>query len=62
MDSVKARLQNVENNIAVSIPTVVSGRELENSLGEGAIRALVKVKFENQYITELSMLYRERSE
>ena len=62
MGSVKARLQNSKNNIAVSIPTVVSGRELQNSLGEGAIRTLVKVKVENEFIAELSMLYRESSE
>lgn len=62
MGSVKARLQNAASDILVSIPTVVSGRGLQNSLGEGATRALVKVKFENEYIAELSMLYRESSE
>lgn len=62
MGSVKARLQNTEKNIAVSIPTVVRGRELQNSLGEGTIRTLIKVKFQNEYIAEISMLYRESSE
>lgn len=62
MGSVQARLQNAASNISVSIPMVVRGRGLQNSLGEGAIRALVKVKFENEYIAELSMLYRESSE
>ena len=61
MGSVKSRIQNVASNISVSIPTVVSGRDLQNSLGEGAIRTLIKVKFENEYIAELSMLYRESS-
>ena len=61
MGSVKSRIQNVASDISVSIPTVVSGRDLQNSLGEGAIRTLIKVKFENEYIAELSMLYRESS-
>jgi chemotaxis protein CheX len=62
MGSVKARLLNTENNIVVSIPTVVSGKEMQNSLGEGAVRTLVKVRFENEYVAELSMLSRESSE
>lgn len=61
MGSVKPRIQNVASGISVSIPTVVSGRYLQNNLGEGAIRTLIKVKFENVYIAELSMLYRESS-
>jgi chemotaxis protein CheX len=61
MGSVKSRLQNTTSNIAVSIPTVVTGRKLQNSLGEGTIKTCVKVKLENEYIAELSMLYREAS-
>ena len=59
MSNIKSRLQNTINNLAVSIPTVVTGQKLQNSLGEGATRTLVKVKLENKYIAELSMLYRE---
>ena len=60
-------LQNVRNiqckcEIAISIPTVVKGRELQNSLGEGAHKTLIKVKFENEYLTELSILYRDSTE
>ena len=62
MGSVKARLQNTTGEISVSIPTVVRGRELQNSLGEGAHKTLIKVKFENEYLSELSILYRENSE
>lgn len=36
MGTVKARIQNDVGNIEVSIPSVVQGRELRNSLGEGA--------------------------
>ena len=62
MGGVKSRLLEAAGNLVVSIPTVVSGRGLQNSLGEGTIKALVKIKFENEYIAELSMLYRESSE
>ena len=62
MGGVKSRILDSVGNLEVSIPTVVSGRGLQNSLGEGAIKTLVKVKFEDEYIAELSMLYRESSE
>lgn len=64
MGSVKAKLQKIENTseITISIPTVVKGKELQNSLGEGAHKTLLKVKFENEYITELSILYRDSKE
>jgi chemotaxis protein CheX len=62
MGGVKSRIRNAASDISVSIPTVVRGRMLQNSLGEGATKTLVKVKFENEYIAELSMLYRESSE
>ncbi len=62
MGGVKSRVLEAVGNLVVSIPMVVSGRGLQNSLGEGAIKALVKVKFEDEYIAELSMLYRESSE
>ena len=62
MGSVKARLQDTTGEISISIPTVVRGRELQNSLGEGAHKTLIKVIFENEYLSELSILYRENSE
>jgi chemotaxis protein CheX len=62
MGGIKSRILDVVGNIEVSIPIVTSGQELQNSLGEGAIKALVKVKFDNEYIAEMSMLYRESSE
>ncbi len=62
MGGVKSRILDSTGNLEVSIPMVVSGRGLQNSLGEGAITALVKVKFEHEYVAELSMLYRESSE
>ena len=62
MGSVKSRLQNTTNNIVVSIPTVVTGLKLQSSLGEGTNKTSVKVRLENEYIAELSMLYKEASQ
>ena len=61
MGSVKSRLQDNLGNIDVSIPSVVSGRRLENSLGDGAGKVLIKFNIEAEYIAELSLLYRENS-
>ncbi|MBN1806856.1 MAG: chemotaxis protein CheX [Sedimentisphaerales bacterium] len=62
MGSVKTRIQDTTGEITISIPTVVKGRGLKNSLGEGAQKIEAKIKYENEYITELSMLYRDTSE
>ncbi len=62
MGSVKARLEGSVGNLEVSIPSVVSGQDLENSLGEGATRILVKVNVENENIVEFSLICREKSE
>ncbi|MHC4423137.1 MAG: chemotaxis protein CheX [Planctomycetota bacterium] len=62
MGSVKARLQESAGNVEVSIPTVVSGHGLQNSLGDKACKVLVKASFDNEYIAELSVLYREASD
>ncbi|MCP4613038.1 MAG: chemotaxis protein CheX [Planctomycetes bacterium] len=62
MGSVKSRILDTVGNMEVSIPVVTSGQGLENSLGEGAIKSSVKVKLDNNYIAEMSMLYREGSE
>lgn len=62
MGSVKARLHDSIGNLEVSIPSVVSGRKLENNLGDGASKILVKLNIEDEYAAELSLLYRESSE
>ena len=59
MGSVKKQLHGNIANLEVSIPSVVSGRELKSNLGERANRVLVKVNIEDQYTAELSFLYRE---
>jgi len=59
MGSVKPRLLEKAGNLEVSIPSVVSGRELKNNLGDGAEKFSVKVNIEDEYVAELLLLYRE---
>ncbi len=58
MGSVKSRIQEQYTNIQVSIPSVVSGRKLENSLGEKARRTALAINIEGDFTAELSILYR----
>lgn len=59
MGSIKSRLLEKVDNLEVSIPFVVSGRELKNNLGEKTKKIMVKVNIEDEYVAELSLLYRE---
>jgi chemotaxis protein CheX len=59
LGAVKSRIQNDVGSIEVSIPSVVEGRELRNSLGEGSNRVRVRVSIEEEHFAELSLLYRE---
>ena len=59
MGSVKTRIQDVYTNIEVSIPSVVSGRELHNTFGEKATKAVVYAWLDEQDVVEFSFLYRE---
>lgn len=62
MGSVKSRIQSVTGELQVSIPTVVGGMNLSNSLGEQANKVLVKVSTENEDIIEFSFLYKVSGE
>lgn len=59
MGSVKARLIETVGNLEVSIPSVVSGRMLENSHGEKAVQTRMPVNIAEEYTAELCMLVRE---
>lgn len=61
MGSVKKRLTETVGNLEVSIPSVVSGRELRNNLGDGAQKTSVKINIEDEYVADLSLLYKENS-
>ena len=61
MGGVKSRLIETTGNLEVSIPLVTSGHELKNRLGEGAVKVSIKVNIGDEYVAELSLLYRENS-
>jgi len=62
MGGVKSRLLENIDNLEIAIPSVISGKELRNSLGGGAEKTSVKVNIENEYVAELSLFYRESGE
>lgn len=59
MGSVKSRIQDNTGELMVSIPTVVLGQKLANSLGDGTSRILLKVDTEDEYVIEFLFLYRK---
>lgn len=59
MGAVKSRIQEHVGVLEVSIPSVVQGRQLKNSLGEGASEVVVNVSVEGQYPAAFSLLYRQ---
>jgi chemotaxis protein CheX len=61
LGAVKSRIQNDVGAIDVSIPSVVQGRALRNSLGEGVHQVKIRVSIEEEHTAELSLLYREGS-
>ena len=62
MGCFKSRVADTVGNLEVSTPSVVSGRELKSNSAEGASNILVKVNIGDEYIAELSLLYKESSE
>ena len=60
LGSTKKLLMDVIGNVYVSIPTVVSGMELENSLGEDAKKISTVVDIDDSTVI-LTLLYRENS-
>ncbi len=59
MGCVKKRLHDTYSHVELSIPVVVNGRQLHNNLGEGAQKVMEKVIIEDEFPSELSLLYRE---
>lgn len=62
MGCFKSKLADAVGDLEVSIPSVVRGRELKNNLGKGASKILVKVNIADEYLGELSLLYRNSPE
>ena len=61
MGAVKARIQDEVGSVEVSIPSVVQGLELRNSLGERANEIVVNVNLEEEHCIRFSLLYRENA-
>lgn len=59
MGALKARVQDEVGTMEVSIPSVVRGRELRNSLGDRASKITVIVNLEEEHSVQFSLLYRE---
>ena len=59
MGSVKKRVRDSLGEVQVSIPTVVIGRQIENSLGEPSTKVRVKICIDDKYVAELALLYKE---
>ena len=59
MGAIKARIQDEVGNVEVSIPSVVQGLELRNSLGERGNELVVYANLEEEHNVRFSLLYRE---
>jgi chemotaxis protein CheX len=59
MGGVKTRLQGDVDDVSVSIPTVVTGRQIESSLGDGGKRVPVGISIADQYSAEISLSWRD---
>lgn len=62
MGSLKKRLHDTCGTVELSIPLVINGRQLKNTLGEGTQQVIEKIKIEDEYSAELSLLYRKKSD
>ena len=61
MGSVKSRLQGTYPNIEVSIPSVVTGHELNNMGGERTQKTRVRICLDVDHEAEIVLLYRINS-
>jgi len=58
MGAVKTRIQDQFQNIEISIPSVVEGRQLASRLAEGAVKTIVTATVGKDDAAEFSLLYR----
>jgi len=54
----KSKIQNEVGGIEVSIPSVIRGRELANTLGVGASMVKLSLDIDKRYTAEFSLVYR----
>ncbi|HPS54900.1 MAG TPA: chemotaxis protein CheX [Sedimentisphaerales bacterium] len=61
MGSLKSRIQDTIPNIDVSIPSVVTGQNLQTTMSDSLTKAEVNVCLEEEYFAKFSFLYREKN-
>jgi chemotaxis protein CheX len=61
MGGVKTRLQDEIRDIAISIPSVLQGRQLQPHIGEGTSNIAIPVTIGRQHPTQLQLLYRQHT-
>jgi chemotaxis protein CheX len=62
MGSIKTKIQENTANISVSIPMVVSGKDIVTNMSDSSARkTFVKVTIDSQYIAEFCLLYKENT-
>lgn len=64
MGSLKSRIQEAVGTVNVSIPTVVRGQALDNSIGDhenSANRILTRLNLADEYTAEISLQYRQKT-
>jgi len=59
MGSIKTRIQDIYTDIQVSIPSVITGCEMRNTLGENASKVVAGAWLDEQEAIEFTFLYRE---
>jgi chemotaxis protein CheX len=59
MGSVKTRIQDQIQDIAISIPSVVQGRELCTCLSDGTVRVAVNATLADEHHATFSLVYRD---
>ncbi len=60
MGSIKTKIQQNTTNISVSIPMVMSGKNIVTNLSDSsAVKTVSRVTIDSQYIAEFCLLYKE---
>ncbi len=59
MDNMKKHLDGELGDVKVSIPSVVTDRQLQNDLGLGTTKASIEVVLDDEYPAIFSLLYKE---
>lgn len=59
MGGVKERLRGHFGDVAISVPSVVTGAQLQSNIGLGVTKTSIKVALDDEHSAVFSLLYRE---